>query len=63
MVPAVQHDSFVEPALHADAGVLDLGHSEVRTLRQKRRPDILLALRPARTSDGDALQTYVRELS
>ena len=63
MVPAVQHDSFVEPALHADAGVFDLGHSEVLTLRENRRPDILLALRPARTSDGDALQAYVRELS
>ncbi len=29
----------------------------------KRRPEIRLALRPARSSDGDALQTYVRELS
>ena len=63
MVPVPPHDSLVEPALHADAGVLDLGHSEVLTLRPKRRPDILLALRPARSSDGDALQTYVRELS
>ena len=32
-------------------------------LRAKRRPDIWLALRPARLSDGDALQTYVRGLS
>ena len=28
-----------------------------------RRPDIRLALRPARSSDGDALQAYVRGLS
>ncbi len=32
-------------------------------LRAKRWPDIRLALRPARSSDGDALQTYVRGLS
>jgi GNAT superfamily N-acetyltransferase len=32
-------------------------------LPAKRRPDIWLALRPARPSDGDALQTYVRRLS
>jgi hypothetical protein len=28
----------------------------------KGRPDIRLALRPARLSDGDALQSYVRGL-
>ena len=32
-------------------------------LRAKGWPDIRLALRPARLSDGDALQTYVRGLS
>jgi GNAT superfamily N-acetyltransferase len=32
-------------------------------LRANLRPDIRLALRPARSSDGDALQTYVRRLS
>ena len=32
-------------------------------LRAKGRPDIRLALRPARSSDGDALQCYVRGLS
>jgi hypothetical protein len=32
-------------------------------LRAKGRPEIRLALRPARSSDGDALQSYVRELS
>ncbi len=32
-------------------------------LRAKGSPDIRLALRPARSSDGDALQTYVRGLS
>src|SRR6202161_429640 len=39
------------------------GHSEFRMLRGERLPDIRLALRPARSSDGDALQTYVRGLS
>jgi GNAT superfamily N-acetyltransferase len=32
-------------------------------LRAKGRPDIRLILRPARLSDGDALQSYVRGLS
>ena len=32
-------------------------------LRARGGPDIRLALRPARLSDGDALQTYVRGLS
>ena len=32
-------------------------------LRAKRWPDIRLAFRPARSSDGDALQTYIRGLS
>jgi GNAT superfamily N-acetyltransferase len=32
-------------------------------LRAKGRPEIWLALRPARSGDGDALQAYVRGLS
>ena len=36
---------------------------ELRFLRTRRGPDVGLALRPARSSDGDALQTYVRGLS
>ena len=31
--------------------------------RAKRFPDIWVALRPARLSDGDALQSYIRGLS
>ena len=42
---------------------LDAGHSEVRMPRAKRFPDIWVALRPARLSDGDALQSYIRGLS
>ena len=55
----------VEPAphAHADESALDPGRSEFRMLRAKGRPDIPLALRPARSSDGDALQCYVRGLS
>ena len=34
-----------------------------RPLLAKRRPNILLALRPARSTDGDVLQAYVRALS
>jgi GNAT superfamily N-acetyltransferase len=65
MVPAPPHDRFVEPAphAHADKSALDPGRSEFRMLWAKRRPDIRLALLPARLSDGDALQTYVRGLS
>ncbi len=55
----------IEPAPHAqlNESALDPGRSELRMLRAKRRPEIRLALRPARSSDGDALQTYVRSLS
>jgi GNAT superfamily N-acetyltransferase len=65
MAPAPLHHRFVEPApeAHAHESALDQGHSEFRLLRAKRRPDIQLALRPARSSDGEALQTYVRGLS
>jgi hypothetical protein len=59
MAPATLYDRFVEPAPHAHANEsgLDPGHSQFRMLRAKRRPDIRLALRRARSSDGDALQT------
>ena len=65
MVPAPLHVRFVEPAPHphADESALDPGRSEFRMLRAKGRPDIRLILRPARLSDGDALQSYVRGLS
>ena len=53
---------FVEPAAHAhaDESVLDPGRSDFLMLRAKGIPDIRLILRPARLSDGDALQSYVR---
>src|SRR5438105_1744418 len=56
---------FVEPApyVRADESDIDPGHLELRMLQAKRRPDIWLALRPAHSIDGDALQTYVRGLS
>ncbi len=65
MVSMLLHDRFVEPAPHAslNESAFGAGHSEFRMLRPKGRPDIWLALRPARLSDGDALQTYVRGLS
>ncbi len=65
MAAAPLHDRFVAPAphAHADQSALDPGHTEFRMLRAKRRPDIRLALRPGRSSDGDALQNYVRGLS
>ena len=43
--------------------LIDAFHSEFRMLQAKRRPDAWLILRPARMSDGAALQTYVRGLS
>jgi GNAT superfamily N-acetyltransferase len=65
MAPAPLRARFVEAALHAhaDESALDPDRSEIRMLRAKRRPDIRLALRPARASDGDGLQNYVRGLS
>jgi GNAT superfamily N-acetyltransferase len=70
MVPAPLHVApphvrFVEPApdAHADESALDPDRSAFRMLRAKGRPDIQLALRPARSSDGDTLQSYVRGLS
>ena len=65
MAPAPLYDRLIEAALHAHVfeSALDPGHSEVRMLRAKGRPDTRLALRPVRSSDGDALQAYVRGLS
>ena len=59
MAPAPLYDPFVVAAPYAplNESALDPGHSEFRTLRAKRRPNIRLGLRPARSSDGDALQT------
>jgi GNAT superfamily N-acetyltransferase len=65
MVHASLHSFFVEPAPQARvrSSGLDAGHSEFSVPRANRRPDVRLALRPARSSDGDALQAYVRGLS
>ncbi len=53
------------PAPHAEAveSAFGAAHSEFRMLRAKGRPGVWLALRPARLSDGDVLQSYVRGLS
>jgi acetyltransferase len=63
LMPA--HLRFVEPPpdWRADENALDPGRSRFRMLRAEGRPDIRLVLRPARLSDRDALQTYVRGLS
>ena len=66
MIPAALHDHFGEPAprAHANESALGAGrYSEFRVPRATRWPDFRLALRPARSSDGDALQAYVRGLS
>src|ERR1700722_19778058 len=65
MVYAPPHDDLMEPTLHARAneGALYPGPSELLTRRLKGNPDIRLVLRPVRSSDGDALQNYVRGLS
>ena len=58
-------DRFVEPVpdTHASENAFDPGRLDYRSPLAKRRPNIWLALRPARSTDGDALQTYVRRLS
>lgn len=65
MVPAALHIPFVGPApyAYAEESALDSGGSEFRMLRTKGRPDIQFTLRPARSRDGGALQSYVRRLS
>jgi hypothetical protein len=61
MAPQPLHVRFVAPAPHphANEGALDPGRLEFRVLRANVRPDIRLILRPARLSDGDALQSFV----
>ena len=65
MAFAPPYHRFVEPAVHTlvNESAFDPGHSEFRTLCAKRAPNVRLSLRPARSSDGEALQTYVRGLS
>jgi GNAT superfamily N-acetyltransferase len=65
MVYARLHDHFVERAPHArtNESALYPGPSEPLTLRANGPPDIRLVLRPIRSSDGEALQNYVRGLS
>jgi GNAT superfamily N-acetyltransferase len=66
MVPARLYDRLLEPAPRAHASESALGagrYSMFGMLRATRWPDFRLALRPARSSDSDALQTYVRGLS
>ena len=65
MAPAPLHGPFAETARFAqvDERGADPDHLKPRMLRPKGRPEIGLVLRPARPSDGDALQSYVRGLS
>ena len=65
MITLRLQDRFVEPVpdAHASENAFDPGRLDYRPLLAKRRPNIWLALRPARSTDGDALQTYVRRLS
>src|SRR5271166_3245767 len=64
MIPRLE-DGFVEPVRYAHVSEtgLGLGRSDYRPLLLKRTPNIGLALRAARCTDGDALQAYVRRLS
>jgi GNAT superfamily N-acetyltransferase len=65
MVSTFLHDHFAEPApqTHANESALCPGSSEFPTLRMKGKPDIQLVLRPVSSTDGEALQNYVRGLS
>jgi GNAT superfamily N-acetyltransferase len=65
MVSAGLRGHFVEPALHArtNESALYPGPSELLRLQANGKPDISLVLRPVRSSDGAALQNYVRGLS
>jgi GNAT superfamily N-acetyltransferase len=64
MVPALHEARAVVsgPRVYPNEGAFDPDRSEIR-LRAKNWPGSRLALRPARLSDGDALQNYVRGLS
>jgi GNAT superfamily N-acetyltransferase len=65
MVHPLPHDRFVEPApeTYAYESAIDPVYLQFPILRAKRRLEIQLALRPVHSSDGNALQTYVRGLS
>jgi GNAT superfamily N-acetyltransferase len=65
MVPEPLRRGLVEFARSARAGqsAFDPDRMEIRMLRAKGRAAIGLALRPARPSDGDALQSYFQGLS
>jgi GNAT superfamily N-acetyltransferase len=65
MVYARLHDHFAETAPHvrANESALYPGPSGLLALRAKGKPDTRLVLRPVRSSDGEALQNYVRGLS
>jgi GNAT superfamily N-acetyltransferase len=65
MVPARLHEHLIESTGfgHARETALDPDRFEVRVLRPKGRPQAWLALRAARSSDGEALQSYFRGLS
>jgi GNAT superfamily N-acetyltransferase len=64
MASALLPDRSVQPApMHAGEGPLDARYSEFPLLRANHWPGVRLALRPVRSSDGEALQTYVRGLS
>ncbi len=65
MTPAGGPGHFMERAPHALAKDSSLypGPSDLLTRRVDGNPDIQFVLRPVRSSDGEALQTYVRGLS
>ena len=65
MVPEPLHPGFVELARSARGceSALDRDRLEFRMVRANGGPECRLALRPARPSDGDALQSYFRGLS
>jgi hypothetical protein len=65
MVYTFLHDHFAEPVprTRANESTLYPGQSEPFTLRAKGKPDVRFVLRPIRSTDGEALQNYVRGLS
>ena len=64
MLPAPPPDGFLDPVGARTRESTLAGNSlGLRVLRPKGIPQVRLALRPARFSDGDALQSYFRALS
>jgi GNAT superfamily N-acetyltransferase len=65
MASAGAYSYLTKAPLHAGANESGAypGRSELLTRRVKGNPDIRLILRPVRSSDGEALQNYVRGLS